>query len=73
MKKAMMVVGIISLSLLLSDLSFAKKKKKRKSSKDGVVATTVKGGVGVVDATGKAAVGFTNGALKTTGNILQSF
>ena len=72
MKKAMMVVSIISLSLLLSDLSFAKKKKKRKLHKDGVVATTVRGGVGVVDATGNAAVGITRGAVNTTGNILKS-
>lgn len=61
MKKAMMVVGIISLSLLLSDLSFAQKKKKTNNS-----------GVGVVNATGNAAVDITKGAVNTTGGILKS-
>jgi hypothetical protein len=54
MKKRMMIISLISLSFLLSDLSFAKKKRTR--AQQGVVGTTVKETGNVAKATGKAAV-----------------
>jgi hypothetical protein len=66
MKKAMMVVSIISLSFLLSDLSFAKKKKHRVANNGSITKD------GVLQATGKAADDITKGAVNTTGSILKS-
>jgi hypothetical protein len=66
MKKTIMIISIICLSLCLSDLSFAKKKKYRKQSR-GLVSSTVRGTEGVVGATAKGAVN----VVKSSGNAVS--
>ncbi|NDH09408.1 MAG: hypothetical protein EBY16_07335 [Gammaproteobacteria bacterium] len=59
MKKVMMIVAMISLSIFLSDLSFAQSKKP--SQRKGVISTTVDGAANVGGA-----------AIKSTKNITRS-
>ena len=52
----MMVVSIISLSFLLSDLSFAKKKNKQQQQQQGPIQTSVKAAEDITDSTIKGTV-----------------
>ena len=61
MKKVMMIVSILSLSLLLSDLCFAKKH--HKHHKKGIVGTTVNTAENVGTATVDGAVNITKSVI----------